>query len=228
MKALSPDDIGAWFAEKEFTADVTSRRFPIWSRVLGGFCDEPIEILEIGSFEGRSAIFFLEFMPKAKITCIDVFRDARESRFDRNVAPYSGRLTKMKSRAVPALESLRVAKKKFNLVYIDGDHSRYATFADSVGSWPLLKKGGILIWDDYKLHRDRPSATRPEHAIDLFCSAFDGCYRMLHSEYQVIVEKTAEWPEPRKRPEKKSLGRDLKDFIRRHASLLSGRSVGQA
>jgi hypothetical protein len=32
-------------------------------------------------------------------------------------------------------------------------------------------------------------------AIDLFLGAFESCYVMLHRKYQVIVRKSAEWPD---------------------------------
>lgn len=190
----APDAVQTWFAEKEFTADWTSHNFKNWLPILDQFRNEPANILEIGSYEGRSAIFFLEFMPKARITCIDIFLDAYEARFDQNLESLSARMTKIKDRSMVALDALLVKHNKFDLVYIDGDHSRHGTFVNSVGSWPLLKTGGILIWDDYKWRLDQPSAERPEHAIDLFCSMFTGCYEELHRGYQVIIKKTAEWP----------------------------------
>lgn len=194
MTDLPSDNIQKWFAEKEFTADWTSGHIRKWYQILDRFRDQTVEILEIGSLEGRSAIFFLEFMPKAQITCIDIFPGDYGDRFDRNLEPYSARLTKIKGRSVSALDTLLVAKKKFDFIYVDGSHRREDVLTDSVLAWRLLKIGGILIWDDYKWRRDQPSEVRPEHAIDLFCSMFAGCYEELHRDYQVIIKKTAEWP----------------------------------
>ena len=55
-------------------------------------------ILEIGSYEGRSAIYFLQIFPNAKITCVDTWSgsdehlnenfDIIESYFDMNTINY--------------------------------------------------------------------------------------------------------------------------------------------
>ena len=62
-----------WFADKDFTTDWTSGNFTTWRRALSPLRNEPLRILEIGSWEGRSAVFFLNFFPRATIVCIDTF-----------------------------------------------------------------------------------------------------------------------------------------------------------
>lgn len=186
----------------EFTTDWFSQRIPSWKHVLGKFRDKPISVLEIGSFEGRSATFLLEYLPQCRITCIDPFFAQRqftsgyEARFDANIAPFGDRVRKIKSRSVPALDALANAGERFDVIYVDGSHERQDVLCDSIMVWPLLNTGGILIWDDWKWKRDElPPEQRPEQAIDLFCYAFAGCFKLLHREYQVIVEKLSEWPE---------------------------------
>ena len=137
----------------------------------------------------------MEYLPDSRITCIDPFYNT-EGRFDSNVTCYGDRVRKLKGKGVPILFQLEEEKQAFDLVYIDGDHRRQPTFAHSVLSWPLLKVGGILIWDDWKWELERPSSERPEHAVDLFCTAFAPCLKTLHKSYQVAVEKTGEWPDP--------------------------------
>ena len=53
----------AWFDGKDFTSDRSSSRFSTWTSVLAELVNTDIKILEIGSWEGRSAVFFLEYMP---------------------------------------------------------------------------------------------------------------------------------------------------------------------
>ena len=67
-----------WFAGKDFTSDWTSTNFTMWRRMLSPLCGERLRILEIGSWEGRSAVFFLNFFPRATITCIDTFGGSPE------------------------------------------------------------------------------------------------------------------------------------------------------
>lgn len=39
--------------------------------------------------------------------------------------------------------------ERFDWVYIDGDHSEEAVYADLTAAWPLIRPGGILSGDDY-------------------------------------------------------------------------------
>lgn len=181
----------------DFTSDWFTSRAPRWTRVLSKFQRTPVHVLEIGSFEGRSSIFVLEYLPQSRITCVDPFCGSYEQRFDQNMAPFGARVEKFKSRSIPALDRLRTDGRRFDVIYIDGSHERQHVLSDSVLAWPLLKLGGLLIWDDYLWKRNRrPTEERPEHAIDLFCSMFSRSFKLLHRDYQVIVEKRTEWPAP--------------------------------
>ena len=75
-------------SEYTFTADYVSWLIPIWEQYLYEFKGkENISLLEIGSFEGRSAIWFLENIlthPTSSITCVDHFLRSGV-RFDHNI-----------------------------------------------------------------------------------------------------------------------------------------------
>jgi predicted O-methyltransferase YrrM len=163
---------------------------------LGEFLHRPAEILEVGSFEGRSALFFLATFPQARLTCVDLFTPRLSAKFGNNVGRYRDRVTKLRGRSAAVLDRLAAEKRRYDVIYIDGGHRRAEVIADSVLAWELLNVGGVLIWDDYLWKTDRPSAARPQHAIDLFCHAFAPCLRELHRDYQVIVTKTGDWPIP--------------------------------
>jgi hypothetical protein len=53
----------------------------------------------------------------------------------------------------------------------------------------LLKRGGILIFDDYLWNQDIPIEDRPQIAIDNFLNEFASQLAILHKGYQVIVKK---------------------------------------
>jgi predicted O-methyltransferase YrrM len=155
-----------------------------------------VSVLEVGAFEGRSAVAFLEYLPHASVTTIDTFPDPPvEARFDANVASYGERLTKVKGRALGALERLKAKNVEFDVVYLDAAKRRSDAFAHSAAAWPLLAIGGILIWDDLAWHPEDPPANRPEPGIRLFCDAFGDCMEIIHEGWQMIVRKRAEWPE---------------------------------
>jgi precorrin-6B methylase 2 len=187
-----------WYAGKEFTADWFSRNLRHWVPILEPRRRLPVRVLEIGSHEGHSAIFWLEYLPESNVTCIDLFAGEYELRFDRNLAQYGSRVEKIKSNSVVALEEMRKAGRRFDVIYIDGSHKRYDVLCDTLLAWPLLNIGGLLIWDDYGGNRLHDNSKDMPHkaiqAIDLFCSKFSRCFRVRHQRYQKIIEKTAEWP----------------------------------
>lgn len=196
----------AWFAGKEFTyKDYVSNKIDCWTKVLGPVRERELEVLEIGALEGRSALFFLNYLPKCRLTCIDPFPKNLEPVFDKNLAEFSDRLEKMRAYSLTALIRLRHKGRRFDLIYIDGDHHRETVMLDSLLSWPLLRQGGSLIWDDYVYKEDENTTDRPAPAIDGFLVAHAGEYEELHRGKQLIVRKSVEAPIPKLRVKVDSL-----------------------
>jgi predicted O-methyltransferase YrrM len=188
-----------WFRDKEFTSDWCSGNFTLWRRVFSTLRSKPLNILEIGSWEGRSAIFFANFFERATITCIDTFSGSSEhtpeqasrveERFDRNIAAFGHRVEKIKGLSRQALAALAAQQRRYDLAYIDGSHERDDVMADSLGVWSMLNPGGSIIWDDYRWGRNTPPEHRPQPAIDEFLRERDGQYRLLSKGYQVLIER---------------------------------------
>jgi predicted O-methyltransferase YrrM len=179
-----------------FTADWMSGQSQHWPQDLAKFAGRPgIRMLEIGSFEGCSAIWFLENIlthPAARLVCLDPFSDPRqEMRFDHNMKLCSGqaRLEKRPGRSEAVLPQLE--RSSFDLIYVDGSHDAPFVLWDAMLSWELLKPGGILFFDDYDWGSERPPERRPKLAIDLFLSSHAGRYDLLRQGYQVVIEKKA-------------------------------------
>ena len=188
----------SWFADKDLTEDWTSHNFELWAELLGSLRHQHLEVLEVGCFEGRSGIFWLEFFPLAHVTFVDAFEpglkgrdmERSSSRFDRNIAPYGERATLLKLKSSIALTMLRNAGKTFDLIYLDGSHRRDDVLVDSLLCWPLLKRDGIAIWDDYGKQEGLRPAERAKEAIELFLSWHADSLIELHRGWQVIVRKT--------------------------------------
>jgi predicted O-methyltransferase YrrM len=181
-----------WFAGLDFTEDWTTSKIGIWDRVLQADREAVADILEIGSHEGRSAVWFLNFFPRASITCIDQFGqadDAVERRFDANTAKFKARVRKIGGRSIPELDKLVEANEAFDLIYVDGNHGRDAVLIDTLLAWHMLRPGGVLIWDDYLWMVDKPRWVRPQEAIDTFLKLYRRKFVKLHRGYQVIVRR---------------------------------------
>ena len=80
----------------------------------------------------------------------------------------------------------------FDLIYIDGSHHAPDVLADAVLSFPLLKIGGVMIFDDYLWHlRGQDQLQCPKPAIDAFINIYFGKLSIIFSpNSQVCAEKT--------------------------------------
>ncbi len=196
------------------THDWFSQHIPIWQEKLTCFAGMPnVQALEIGSFEGRSAVWLLENLltgPGTHLTCIDTFildDEFREiidrmkleipqnldieARFDHNIAAAGAekRVTKLKGSSTEMLRTLPL--DRFDLIYIDGSHTARNVLTDAVLCWDLLKRDGILILDDYRWNVFPEDGLKsPRIAIDAFMRCFDGEYVTILMDYQVMLRKT--------------------------------------
>jgi predicted O-methyltransferase YrrM len=201
---LTEAEAAGWYAGKSFSFDWTSWHFPNWIKLLSRYRGRSLKVLEIGSWEGRSALFFLNFFPRSRLTCIDSFEGGKEHqvgvdpaaflrqverRFDANVAAFARRVEKIKARSADALVQLGVAGRRFDIAYIDGSHLAADVYGDATLTWPLLAHGGILIFDDYLWDEMPEPLDRPKPGIDAFLKAIEGQYRTALDDYQVAIIK---------------------------------------
>lgn len=177
----------------EWTNDWACQHYPNWMKHLGKFIGQPTLALEIGSCEGRSSCFFVQNIlnhPDSRLVCVDPWvMPGTEARFQKNIDILGCRekmvIYKTASDGFPI-----ASPPAYDFVYIDGWHSAAATMKDACRSWVTLKKGGIMIFDDYMWHiNDLPRVDAPKLAIDSFLLIFEKELKVLHIGQQVIVEK---------------------------------------
>jgi predicted O-methyltransferase YrrM len=188
--ARANDPYAHFFAGKEFTRDYVAARAIAWGMLLKDIRDTTRAVLEIGSQEGRSAIFWLEFFAGAHLTCVDIFREEYAGRFDRNLASYGPRMRKIAGPSIKALGILREENAVFDFIYVDGSHRRDDVMIDCLGAWRLLREGGVMLMDDYTWMPDNPEAERVAPAVDTFLAWHPEAEVILKGE-QVAVRKRA-------------------------------------
>jgi hypothetical protein len=174
----------------KFSADWFTHNVPVWrEHVLPALPQAP-RVLEIGSYEGRSAAWMLDNIPGVRLTCVDPFFEGNEPAFDANVG---GRVEKVASRSFPFLLSAARERRLWDMVYIDGDHEAKAVLEDFVLSWHCLPIGGLCIFDDYPwTFRDIPGRLGqkgPAPAVDACLGIYADRLAVVHRGYQVIVRK---------------------------------------
>src|SRR5215217_3878200 len=79
---LTKAEIIAWETGKTFSSDWAAHHFFMWAELLHPLRDRPIRVVEIGSWEGRSALFFVNYLPQSNIVCIDPFEGNAEHHLD--------------------------------------------------------------------------------------------------------------------------------------------------
>ncbi len=128
---------------------------PHWERWLAPLRGRPgLRALEIGSFEGRSTVWLCENVltaADASIDCVDLFRldpvfGDYHARFRQNTASWSERIREFPG---PSYDAIKRLDGPYDLVYVDGWHSAFGALADGVMAWPMLRVGGVIIFDDY-------------------------------------------------------------------------------
>ena len=201
---LSKNMITAWEVGKTFSSDWAAAHFFTWSELLHGLRDKPVRILEIGSWEGRSALFFLNFLPRSRIVCVDTFGGnvehhaddhfaklalKSEAQFDANLVAHSDRVEKFVGSSATVLPELGIAGRRFDLAYIDGSHMAADVYRDAALTWPMMQRGGIVMFDDYEWDHMAKDAERPKVGVDAFLAAVDGQFREIHRDYQLIIGK---------------------------------------
>jgi len=77
----------------------------------------------------------------------------------------------------------------FDFIYIDADHTAGSVFTDAELSWPLLKPGGLLAFDDYQWGQHLPASKSPKLGIDLFLERHAGEYEILEQGLQVWIRR---------------------------------------
>lgn len=163
--------------------------------------DKPVSFLEIGCYEGQSSLWMLENVLTHKnsgLTVIDTFEGSPEhgeendllERFKENIKGYSPRILKGNSRFF--LKNLAINQFddiEYDFIYVDGSHEATDVLEDAVLSFPLLKTGGLMIFDDYQFGSQLDKHLTPKPAIDAFLEVYANKIKVLDINGQVILQK---------------------------------------
>lgn len=109
---------------------------------------KPVDILEVGTATGFSAIFMLEFLSKnAKITTIEKMEE-RAAKAEENFKKFdkNKQITLVKGDATDILTQLISKGHTYDFIFMDAAKGQYINFFADVKK--LLKCGGMLITDN--------------------------------------------------------------------------------
>lgn len=137
-------------------------------------------LLELGSFMGRSTVWFAQHAPASHIICIDTWKGSPEhadnqelanimpnlyDRFIANVWEFKDRVTPIVADTITGMTIVReLADVTPDIIYVDADHSEQAVYMDTIAAgdmWP----NALIIGDDWTWPTVRAGAWRA--AIEL-------------------------------------------------------------
>ena len=157
------------------------------------------KILEIGSYEGRSAIFFLKNFSNSNISCVDTWSGSDEhnsinfqlieKNFDFNTSFYQSN-NLLRKYKMTSNDFFKKNDKYFDLIYVDGDHSSDQVKIDLINSWNVLNNGGFLVLDDYMWWYYKDYKKNPSTPINNFIKENILNISKLTVWHQVIIQKT--------------------------------------
>jgi predicted O-methyltransferase YrrM len=193
-------------SEYQYTKDWFGWAPKVWEQLIPHLPARK-NFLEIGAFEGRSAVWTIENLMEdgGEIYCIDTWEGGAEHtpedmngakfRFNENIKIVREKfpdrnVTSCTGLSVNWLAALIQDKRQFDFIYIDGSHLAKDVLTDACMAWPLLKSKGFMVFDDYLW---KPQGftllQRPKVAIDAFVNMFEDELNIAYSGYQLIVRK---------------------------------------
>lgn len=159
-----------------------------------------LNFLQIGAYTGDASEWILENIltdPTSTLTDVDTWKGSEElihkkfdwsdveSFYDKRMSKFSN-IKKHKGTSISYLQS---CTEKFDFIYIDGDHTAEAVYQDAVHSLPLLKRDGILAFDDYLWSHDtKLPELEPKMGIDKFLIEHEKDIEILSKGYQVWIK----------------------------------------
>lgn len=166
-----------WFEHTMYLSGVLARNLiaPLGEEFVFG---KPLRILEVGSYEGGSATWYIRYLmshPESTITCVDPWspelrNDACNSSlvfdtFEYNIAQTGispDRVRVLRNDSILALSSLLLQGEQFDHIYIDGSHELHDVVADIALAWRLLAVDGVMTLDDVPWRHEDKSYYAPQ------------------------------------------------------------------
>jgi len=170
------------------------------------------KILEIGTFEGKYTLWLADNYD-VQITTIDPFKsdiynlsqslfNTVEENWNFNLSNCKNKekITFFKDYSVNILKRLINDNKKFDFVYIDGDHRSHIVIQDLIFSYNLLNENGIILIDDAVDWKARDYITNkiiedetlsPKLAVDSFIKIYKNKIKVLDipKKNQIAIQK---------------------------------------
>lgn len=161
-----------------------------------------LKFLQLGVYTGDASVWMLDNIltgSASSLTDIDTWAgsdevDHKSMDFDDVYELYlykvKDRTTYHRTTTTNFLIYRYIERSGYDFIYIDADHTTVGVLLDAELSWPLLKSGGIMAFDDYTWgHESGDPRLAPQVGIDLFLHRHQLDIELLVKNTQVWIRK---------------------------------------
>ena len=172
----------------KFSRNYFKHNPPIWFEIFNKnfLLNKKVNVLEIGTFEGMSFLFFQKYLQLENIYCVDLIEN-ENFKFNKE---------KFENFKFFNTSSDNFFQKKidikFDIIYVDGSHYVKDVYNDLINSHKKLNENGILIIDDLLLdidfRKNKNYFDEVISAVFMFLNEkFE--YKILYTGHQLILKK---------------------------------------
>jgi len=144
----------AYLQNKRTSTDYFSINAYYWNSIIKKNFKE-FSYLEIGSWEGNSALYILKNYKTKKVYCVDIWDKDKnyEDLYAKNFKNFLFNMVEFKDRFSFFKDSsddfFLKNNENFDIIYVDGAHEALQVDRDINNAWNYLNLNGIMICDDY-------------------------------------------------------------------------------
>ena len=171
-----------------------------FTRHLEHFKNKPVHFLQIGAYTGDASKWMLKNIlthPKATLTDVDTWEGSDENLhhqmdFDDVQATYLkkvGNNSNLTYHQLTSDEFFLKNAKKFDFIYIDGDHTAFGVMKDLINAHSCIKPGGLIGCDDYGWSEGKGNFYDPRPAIDAYFNMTRDSMDVIELGWQVWFRK---------------------------------------
>ena len=182
------DDFLNYIKDFKFSRNYFKHNSPIWYEILNkNFqLNKKVNVLEIGTFEGMSFLFFQKYLQLENLYCIDLIENKN---FKFNKEKFNNYKFFNLSSDDFFWKKINI---KFDIIYVDGSHYVKDVYNDLINSHKYLKENGILIIDDLLL--DIEFRRKKKYFDEVMSGVFMFLnkklnYKILYTGHQLILKK---------------------------------------
>jgi predicted O-methyltransferase YrrM len=160
-----PDDRPQWLKDMPYARESPEHYYVLLWQIVKRY--KPEFIVEIGIDKGGSTLTLAAANPAGRVMSVDIDKAACVNAYNIAVAHRLTNLEVVHDDSLNNIKAVRQSGKQIDLLFVDGAHDFLHCRAEYEGYRPLMKQGGIILFDD--IHESREMEQAWESVVDPKC-----------------------------------------------------------